>query len=105
MSYYGQIVDVAAPTAVYDATHAELLRRSGGHVEGLIVHLSRATADGFQVLEVWTDRAAWERADRELIAPLLAELAASVTGPPFPPPRVAEFPVHGLIVPAADLAL
>jgi len=56
MSYFAHIVDVPAPVAVYDATHAELLRRTGGHVDGLVVHICRATESGFQVVEVWTDR-------------------------------------------------
>ncbi|MHA6785927.1 hypothetical protein ACVGOW_33765 [Pseudonocardia saturnea] len=65
MTYFAHVVEVPAPAAVYDATHSELLRRTGGHVDGLIVHLCRATEGGFQVVEVWTDRAAFERAERE----------------------------------------
>ena len=105
MTYYAQVVDVAAPVAVYDATHAELLRRTGGHVDGLIVHLCRATESGVQVLEVWTDRAACERADRELVAPILAEQATPASGAPFPRPRVEEFAVHGLVVTASGIAM
>ena len=105
MTYYAHVVDVAAPAAVYDAVHAELLRRSGGHVDGLIVHLSRATGGGFQVLEVWTDQVAYERANRELVAPILAEQASSASGAQFLPPRVEEFAVHGLVVPASGIAM
>jgi hypothetical protein len=104
MTYYAHIVDVPAPAAVYDATHAQLLRRTGGRVDGLIVHLCRPTEGGFQVVEVWTDRAAFERAERELVAPMLAEQAAAVSGEPFAPPCVEEFAVRGLVVPAADIA-
>ncbi|WP_433717689.1 hypothetical protein ACQP2Y_26245 [Actinoplanes sp. CA-051413] len=101
MTYYAHVVDVPAPAEVYDATHAELLRRTGGDVEGLIVHLCRATEGGFQVLEVWTDRAASERADRELVGPILAAQAPDA---PFVPPRVEEFTVRGLVVPAGGIA-
>ena len=104
MTYYGHVVDVPAPAAAYDATHAELLQRTGGHVDGLIVHLCRVTEGGFQVLEVWTDRAACERADRELVAPILAEQAAAAPGTPHLSPRVEEFAVRGLVVPAGGIA-
>ncbi|MFN0281739.1 MAG: hypothetical protein ACKVZ6_07175 [Kineosporiaceae bacterium] len=87
MTYYAHVVDVPAPAAVYDATHAELLRRTGGHVDGLIVHLCRATDGGFQVLEVWTDRAAYERAERDHVAPILAEQAAATPGAPSERPQ------------------
>jgi hypothetical protein len=104
MTYYAHVVDVPAPAGVYDATHAELLRRTSGHVDGLIVHLCRATEGGFQVLEVWTDRAACERADRELVAPILAEQAEAAPDAPYLPPRVEEFAVRGLVIPASDIA-
>jgi hypothetical protein len=104
MTYHAHIVDVPAPAGVYDATHTELLRRTGGHVDGLIMHLCRATEGGFQVLEVWTDRAASERADRELVAPILAEQAKAESDAQFIPPRVEEFAVRGLVIPAAGIA-
>jgi hypothetical protein len=102
MTYYAQVVDVTAPIDIYDATHAELLRRTGGHVDGLIVHLCRPTDGGFQVLEVWTDRAACERADRELVAPILAE-HATFPGASFVPPSVEEFAVRGMVVPGSGI--
>jgi hypothetical protein len=104
MTYYAHVVDVPAPAGVYDATHTELLRRTGGHVDGLIVHLCRATEGGFQVLEVWTDRAACERADRELVAPILAEQAKAAPDAPHLQPRVEEFAVRGLVIPSSDIA-
>jgi hypothetical protein len=104
MSYYAHVVDVPAPAGVYDATHAELLLRTGGHVDGLILHLCRETDGGYQVLEVWTDRAACERADRELVAPILAgQAAAAPDAPPFRP-RVEEIAVRGLVIPDSGIA-
>lgn len=100
MTYYAHVVDVQAPATAYDATHAELLRRTGGRVDGPAIHLYRATESGFQVVEVWTDRAAFERAEPEHVGPILAELATGAPGAPFPPPRTEEFTVRGLVVPA-----
>jgi hypothetical protein len=105
MTYYAHVVDVPASIDIYDATHAELLRRTGGHVDGLIVHLCRPTGSGFQVVEVWTDGAAYERANRELVGPILAEhaQAAIVPGTPFVPPSVEEFAVRGMVIPGSGI--
>lgn len=105
MTYYAVVVDVPAPVAVYDATHAEMLRRTNGTVEGLLVHLCRATDEGFQVLEVWTDRAAYARADREIVAPVLAEVAPIPEGLDVPAPRLEEFAVRGLLIPGTGTVL
>jgi hypothetical protein len=48
---YGVITTVSAPVEMYDTVHAEILRRVG-FIDGLLVHIGRATTDGFQVLEV-----------------------------------------------------
>lgn len=98
MTYYAHVVDVPAPAAVYDATHAELLRRTGGQVDGLVLHLARATEDGFQVVEVWTDRAACERAEREHVGPILAAHGGAPT-----PPHAEEFEVRGLVLPVGGI--
>ena len=44
MTYYAHNVDVSSLAGVYDTTHAELLRRTGGHVDGLTVHRVAAFA-------------------------------------------------------------
>ena len=49
---YGIITTVPAPVEMYDEIH----RRIGASVDGLLVHIGRTTADGFQVLEVWGQR-------------------------------------------------
>ena len=38
---------------MYDGMHAEMIRRAGTSGDGLLVHVGRATSDGFEVLEVW----------------------------------------------------
>ncbi|GAA4988024.1 hypothetical protein WHI96_25995 [Pseudonocardia tropica] len=103
MTWYAHVRDVPAPVEVYDAVHAELLRRTGGQVDGLVLHVCRETGTGFQVVEVWTDRAACERADRELVGPILAGLGGDGPGPQPPPPQ--EFTVRGIVVPAGDVAM
>jgi hypothetical protein len=95
------IMDVPAPIEVYDALHAELLQRTGGTGDGLLVHLARATDSGFQVIEVWESREAAEWYERELIRPVMAELGG---GPPLGEAAATEFEVHGLVIPAAAVA-
>ncbi|MGY1697540.1 MULTISPECIES: hypothetical protein [unclassified Geodermatophilus] len=89
--------DLSEPVEVYDAVHRLLLERTGGVVDGRLVHLTRPTADGFRVLEVWESREAYDRYGREVVAPLVAEFLA---GRPHPPEVVTEFAVLGLVVPA-----
>ncbi|MGY1637554.1 hypothetical protein ACI78V_12980 [Geodermatophilus sp. SYSU D00742] len=92
------VIDVPAPVQVYDAVHAEVLRRAGGGAEGLLLHLARATETGFQVIEVWESQEASQRFDREVVQPVVAELATGGP-PPAGDPVVTEFEVRGLIVP------
>ena len=101
---WGVVIDVPAPAELYDAVHVEVVRRSGGPTEGLLVHLSRATATGFQVVEVWDSREQYGRYDREVVQPIVAELSAG--GPaPAGQPMVTEFEVRGLVLPGAALTV
>jgi hypothetical protein len=90
------ILDVPAPVEVYDAVHAQLLQQGVTSIEGLIVHLGRATPEGFQVLEVWESAEQYDRYNRELVGPIIARLAECRSLPP-PDPTVID--VHGLVVP------
>lgn len=101
---YCHVVDVPAPIEVYDATHAELLRRTGGRVEGLLVHLCRPTEDGFQVVEIWSSRDACEQAERDLVGPALASSAGPSAGD-VPAPRIQEFALRGLVIPAGGTVI
>ncbi|WP_138732628.1 hypothetical protein [Modestobacter excelsi] len=99
---WGVIVDVPAPVEVYDAVHAALLQRTGGVVDGLVVHLARATGDGFQIVEVWDSREQAERYEREVVGPVMARIAGGI------PPAgraVTEIEIHGLVVPRAEVAV
>jgi hypothetical protein len=96
---YGVLSRVPAPIEAYDAAHAEVGRRSGGEVEGLLVHVGRATDDGFEVLEVWESREHFERFTRDVVNPLMAELSPGP--PPAPGQGYEEFDVRGFVLPSA----
>jgi hypothetical protein len=58
---YGEIVRVGAPIDAYHALHKEIGRLLGSDVpEGAILHVARATDEGFEVIEVWESK---EQAD------------------------------------------
>ena len=92
----GVVFDVPAPVEVYDAVHAAVLERMGTDVNGLLVHLARATNAGFQVVDVWEFLDACERYHEEIQEITGSEAVAGAT--------VTEFEVHGLVIPAAAVA-
>jgi hypothetical protein len=96
----GVVTGVSAPVETYDAVHAAVLERTGTAVDGLLLHLARPTADGFQVTEVWESREEWERANREVVWPVVAEV---LRGQAPPAQVVTEFEVRGLVVPAGGV--
>jgi hypothetical protein len=98
---YGVLSKVPAPVEMYDAAHAEIHRRSKSAVDGLLVHVGRATDDGFEVLEVWESREHFDRYNREVVAPAMAD--ATPGPPPSPGQGVDEFDVRGLIIPSAGI--
>lgn len=88
---------VSAPVELYDAVHAEVVRRTGGAVDGLLVHVGLPTSDGFEVLEVWESRAAYEHYTETLVGPVVAELSAGRTGPD-PEMTTEELEPRGLVI-------
>lgn len=84
----------------YDEVHRRLLERTGGRVDGLLVHLARQSGDGIEVIEVWRSREDFERAGREVVGPVVAEV---VGGAQHPPEVVTPFDVRGLVVPAGGV--
>jgi hypothetical protein len=94
---YAHVVDVAAPVELYDALHAEIVRASAGTVDGLLVHVGRPTASGFQVLEVWESREHFERYDADVVLPAAHRLAGPAEAPGLRQ-EVSEFDVHGLVL-------
>ena len=112
---YAVTIDVHAPAAAYQALHAQLPDRTGGQVDGLLVHLARPTADGFQVLEVWDTKASYDHFNDTVIAPLttragLAPPAGTSTGdgttadPPAPAITITQIDVSGLVIPRGPVA-
>ena len=97
---WGVVLDVPAPVEVYDAMHAELLRRTGAVADGLLVHLARPTARGFEVLEVWESKADFERYQTEVVEPLMVELS---DGRALPLGDVVEFEARGLVLPRGGI--
>ena len=59
---YGVITTVPAPIEMYDGIHAEMINRVGMSVNGLLVHIGRATTGGFQTLELWESKEHYDRA-------------------------------------------
>ncbi|SDC95384.1 hypothetical protein SAMN05660690_3087 [Geodermatophilus telluris] len=99
---YAVTMDVAEAVELYDAFHRLLLERTGGAVDGLLVHLARQTVDGFQVVEVWESREDFERCTAEVVGPLATEL---LEGRPRRPTVVTEFEVRGLVLPRSGVAV
>ena len=95
-------MDVHEPVELYDAVHRALLERTGGAVDGLLVHLARQTDDGFQVIEVWESREEFERYSAELVGPVAVEV---LQGRPRTPTVVSPFDVRGLVLPQAGVAV
>jgi hypothetical protein len=50
---------------MYDKMHAELIRRAGPSVEGLLVHVGGATTDGFQTVTVSESKEHYDRANTD----------------------------------------
>jgi hypothetical protein len=100
---HGLVMNVPAPIEFYDALHAEIGRRSTGGVDGLLLHVGRATGDGFQVLEVWESKEKCDRFFAEVVGPAVS----SVSGGQAPPgePVMEEFEPRGLIIPSAVIAV
>ena len=100
---FGFVMDVPAPVEFYDTLHAEMKRRVDGPVDGLLLHVARATAEGFQVIEVWESREQADRYDQEIVLPVIAQFSDGQPARPAPPRQ--EFEPRGLVVPSANVLL
>src|SRR3954453_10897772 len=97
---YGVITTVAAPVQIYDEIH----RRVGASVDGMLVHVGRATTDGFQVVEVWESKEHYDRANTDIVFPLMRELAGDQP-PPATELATETFDVHGLVIPSSNIVI
>ena len=57
--------------------------------EGAIFHWVAATDDGVRVVDVWEDRATFDKFDEEILGPFTADVGA-------PQPEITEYAVHKL---------
>jgi hypothetical protein len=104
LQMYGVITTVPAPVETYDRMHAELIKRAGPSVHGLLVHIGRATTDGFQIMQVWESKEHYDRANTDIVFPLMRELAGDQ-----PPPSIEQateaFDVRGLVIPSGNILI
>ena len=101
---YGVRITVPAPVEMYDGLHAEMKRRTGPTVDGLLVHVGRATPDGFEVLEVWESKEHYDRANTDILFPLMRELTEDQPQPSIGQATEA-FDVHGLVIPGSNILI
>jgi hypothetical protein len=99
---HGLVMDVPAPIEFYDALHAEIGRRTAGGVDGMLLHVGRATRGGFQVFEVWESKERCDRFYAEIVGPALTQVSG---GQSPPEPAMEEFEPRGLIVPSAAVVV
>lgn len=100
---YGVITTVPAPVEMYDAVHAEIIKRVG-IIDGILVHVGRATTNGFEVLEVWESKEHYDRANTDIVFPLMRELAGDQPSPSIKQATEA-FDVHGLVIPRGNILI
>jgi hypothetical protein len=92
---YGTIVRVKAPIQAYDAAHAEIMRTAGPQqVPGFIVHIGRATDDGFEIIEVWETKEQADAFNRDVVWPAMRATGAPEGGPE---PEVVEFDARAIL--------
>lgn len=86
---YGEIIRVRAPLDVYRALHRQVTDDLGTTVpEGAILHIARATEDGFEIIEVWDSKEQADAFTRDVFGPAAAKLGGGAGGPE---PEVIEF--------------
>jgi hypothetical protein len=101
---YGVITTIPAPVEMYDGIHAEWVKRVGTSVDGLLVHIGRPAADGFQTLEVWESKEHYDRANTDIVFPLMRDLAGDKP-PPSRELATETFDVHGLVIPGGNILI
>jgi hypothetical protein len=69
----------------------EKMDLGGRSAPGSLFHWAAATDDGLRVVDVWEDRAQFDRFAEEKIGPLTAEVGITE------PPEIAEFEIHSYL--------
>ena len=69
---HGIIATVPAPIDMYRAVTAQVSETMGDSAPaGILVHIARATADGFQVIEVWESKQQCDAFQDDVLAPII----------------------------------
>jgi hypothetical protein len=89
---------------MYDGMHAEMVKRVGIAVDGLLVHIGRPTTGGFQTVEVWESKEHYDRANNNIVFPLMRELASDEPAPLIEQ-ATETFDIHGLVVPGSNILI
>ena len=102
---YGVVTTVPAPVEIYDRMHAELIKRAGTSLDGtgLLVHVGRATADGFELFQVFESKEHYDRA-MEISVSLMRDLAEDLPQPSTEQ-STEVFEVRGLVIPRGDIVI
>jgi hypothetical protein len=95
---YGVITRIPAPIEAYDASSAEMAKSEGKlEPDGLILHVARATDDGFELIEVWQSKEHSDKFNDGVVRPALVRLGVSMS-PDGPMPQIVEFDASRVIV-------
>ena len=95
---YGVITRIPAPIEAYDSSVAEMIEAEGTlDPEGLILHVARATDDGFELTEVWQSKLHSDRFNDAVVRPALVRVGIG-TSAGGPVPEVVEFDASRVIV-------
>jgi hypothetical protein len=94
---FGIIASVPAPLDMYRAVNAQITEQTGdAPPDGLLVHIARETADGFQVIEVWESKQQCERFEQTVLAPIIDRVSGGQA--PARSDVTEEFEVQNLFV-------
>ena len=102
---YGVVTSVPAPVEMYDRMHAELIKRASSIVGdlGLLVHVGRATAEGFELFQVFESKEHYHRT-MDISASLMREVAGDL--PRLSTEQSTEvFEVRGIVIPRGDIVI
>jgi hypothetical protein len=86
----GLILDVKGSTLDQYDQILEKMDLGGKAPPGAIFHWVAATDDGWRVIDVWEDRATFDKFAEEKIGPISAEVGA-------PQPEITEYAVHNTL--------
>ncbi|HJQ42008.1 MAG TPA: hypothetical protein VJ831_02890 [Jatrophihabitantaceae bacterium] len=79
---HGIIATVPAPIDMYRAVNAKVNERlDDEQPDGLAVHITRATADGFQVIEVWESKKQCDDFQDNVLAGIIDDVSGGQAPP------------------------